>query len=140
MTQEDRLNYSAVLLEDAHRCLSTAKSNVEISDYKAAANRSYYAIFHSMRALLILDGESDRSKHTGIIALFQQRYMRTGILDRSLSKIATNAFEVRNEADYDVTYIISKDGVLEQITRAAFFVETVERYLQTRGVKIPEKS
>ena len=57
MTQEDRLNYSAVLLEDAHRCLSTAKSNVEISDYKAAANRSYYAIFHSMRALLILDDD-----------------------------------------------------------------------------------
>jgi hypothetical protein len=34
MTQEDRLNYSAVLLEDAYRCLSTAKNNVGINDYK----------------------------------------------------------------------------------------------------------
>ena len=34
MTQEDRLNYSAVLLEDAYRCLSTAKNNVGINDCK----------------------------------------------------------------------------------------------------------
>ena len=27
---------SAVLLENAHRCLKTANSNVEIGDYKAA--------------------------------------------------------------------------------------------------------
>ena len=32
MTQEDRLNYSAVRLENAHRRLKTAKSNVEIGD------------------------------------------------------------------------------------------------------------
>ena len=60
-------------------------------------------------------------------------------MDKSLSKIVTNAFEVRNEADYDVTYIISKDEVMEQIARAAFFIETVERYLETRGVEIPGK-
>ena len=86
MTQEDRLNYSAVLLENAHRCLKTAKNNVEIGDYKAAANRSYYAIFHTMRAVLILEDVPERSKHSGVIALFQQRYLKTDILDKSLSQ------------------------------------------------------
>ena len=138
MTQEDRLNYSAVLLENAHRCLKTAKSNVEIGDYKAAANRSYYAIFHTMRAVLILEDVPERSKHSGVIALFQQRYLKTGILDKSLSRIITDAFEVRNEADYDVSYIISKDEVLEQIRRAGIFMEALETYLKEQSVVIPE--
>lgn len=138
MTQEDRLNYSAVLLENAHRCLKTANSNVEIGDYKAAANRSYYAIFHSMRAVLILEDVPERSKHSGVIALFQQRYLKTGILDKTLSRIISDAFEVRNEADYDVSYIISKDEVLEQIRRAGIFMEALETYLKEQSVVIPE--
>ena len=84
MTQEDRLNYSAVLLENAHR------------------------------------------------------YLKTGILDKNLSRIITDAFEVRNEADYDVSYIISKDEVLEQIRRAGVFMGAVETYLKEQSVVIPD--
>ena len=138
MTQEDKLNYSTVLLENAHQCLKTAKSNVEISDYKAAANRSYYANFHTMRAVLILDDVPERSKHSGIIALFQQRYLKTDILDRCISRTITDAFEVRNEADYDVSYILSKEDVLGQIQRAEAFITEVEAYLKTRNVQIPD--
>ena len=137
MTQEDKLNYSSALLETAHQCLKTAKSNVETGDYKAAANRSYYAVFHSMRAILILDDAPERSKHSGVIALFQQRYLKTGILDKTLSRIITDAFEVRNEADYDVSYRISKDEALEQIRRAGILIETIETYLKKHLVKIP---
>ena len=111
---------------------------MEIGDYKAAANRSYYAIFHTMRAVLILEDVPERSKHSGVIALFQQRYIKTGILDKSLSRIVTNAFEVRNEADYDVSYIISKDEVLEQICRAEVFMGAVETYLKEQSVVIPD--
>ena len=90
-----------------------------------------------MRAVLILDDVPERSKHSGVIALFQQRYLKTGILDKSLSRIITDAFEVRNEADYDVSYNISKDEVLEQIRRAEIFVETAKTYLKEQNVVLP---
>ena len=64
--------------------------------------------------------------------------MKTGILDKSLSRIITDAFEVRNEADYDVSYIISKDEVLEQIRRAGIFMEALETYLKEQGVAISD--
>ncbi len=39
--------------------------------YKVSINRSYYAIFHAIRAITALAGY-DSSKHSGIIAYFNQ--------------------------------------------------------------------
>jgi uncharacterized protein (UPF0332 family) len=125
-------------LSIAKERLNTANLLIDSGDYKSAANRSYYAIFHTMRAVLILEDVPERSKHSGVIALFQQRFLKTGILDKSLSRIITDAFEVRNEADYDVSYIISKDEVLEQIRRVGVLMEALETYLKEQSVVIPE--
>ncbi|MBR3273062.1 MAG: HEPN domain-containing protein [Clostridia bacterium] len=100
MTIEERRALSTARLDLAFDCLNTAKVNRDIGDYRAAANRSYYAIFHAMRAVLALD-EVDMSKHSGIMAEFRRRYLKTEILDRKLSATITQAFEVRNASDYD---------------------------------------
>ena len=71
MTTEERRDLSKARYERACDCLHTAEVTREIGDYRAAANRSYYAIFHSMRAVLALD-EVDMSKHSGIMAEFQE--------------------------------------------------------------------
>ena len=42
-------------IEQAKECLELAKTTVDISE-KNSVNRSYYCIFHSMRAVLALDG------------------------------------------------------------------------------------
>lgn len=47
--------------------LQNAKEVMGSGSYKLALNRSYYAIFHAMRAVNILD-EFDSSKHSGVIA------------------------------------------------------------------------
>lgn len=51
----------------AEEDLLTAENNHQSGFYKAAINRSYYAIFHSIRAVNILDG-FDASKHSSVIA------------------------------------------------------------------------
>ena len=43
-------------LKRAEEDLLTAENNHQSGFYKAAINRSYYAIFHSIRAVNILDG------------------------------------------------------------------------------------
>lgn len=42
-------------LERAKEDLETAKLNCQSGMYKAAVNRSYYAIFHAIRAVNVLD-------------------------------------------------------------------------------------
>lgn len=52
-------------LEMAKRCIKSAKVLAADDDYKGAANRSYYAIFHCMRSVLAMEGV-DFSKHSGV--------------------------------------------------------------------------
>lgn len=55
--------------------LENARAMYGIEKYKLALNRSYYSIFHGMRAVNVLD-EFDSSKHSGIIAHFNQFHVK----------------------------------------------------------------
>ena len=65
-------------IERAKEMLDAAKGNLEIGQFKTSLNRSYYAIFHAMRAANILKG-FDSSKHSGVIAFFNKEYLKEGI-------------------------------------------------------------
>ena len=53
-------------LGQAADCLKAAENNLGSKLYKNALNRSYYCIFHSIRAVLALD-MFDAKKHSGAI-------------------------------------------------------------------------
>lgn len=57
-------------MERAFEMLIAAEDNLKIGQYKTSLNRSYYAIFHAMRAANIIKG-FDSSKHSGVIAFFK---------------------------------------------------------------------
>lgn len=46
INRKDLCNYR---LSQAEQCLKTAKDLIGLGDYKAAANRSYYCIYHSIK-------------------------------------------------------------------------------------------
>jgi uncharacterized protein (UPF0332 family) len=98
-------------------------------DYKGAANRSYYAIFHCMKSVLALEG-MDFSKHSGVSAYFRKQYIKTGIFSVELSDIIGEAFDIRNDSDYDDYYILSKEDVNEQIENAEKFYHTIKQYIE----------
>ncbi|MBR3016490.1 MAG: HEPN domain-containing protein [Clostridia bacterium] len=101
----------------------------------AAANRAYYAVFHGMRAVLALD-EIDMSKHSAVIAVFRKIYLKTNILDRRFSGLITDAFEIRNESDYDDFYIIAKTDVEQEILETKEFLEAIKAHLINHGVMV----
>lgn len=120
-----RLDRAKEMIQDA-RQLSAAGS------FKSGNNRAYYAIFHAMRAILALE-EVDFKKHSGVIQFFQREYIKTGIFDKSYSKIIVSASEIRNASDYDDFYLASKEETEEQIDGAEKFCRAVEEHLS--GVK-----
>lgn len=61
--------------------LEDARIMYEAGRYKNALNRAYYAIFHGMRAVNALDG-FDSSKHSGVIAHFNQNYVKEGFFQK----------------------------------------------------------
>lgn len=116
-------------LEQARECLDTAVREVEGGSYKCAANRSYYCIFHAMRAVLAIDG-FDSKKHSGIIAVFRQRYIKTGIFPAEFSRMIDAAFETRGDSDYEDFFVIAKEEVAEQIENAKTFLSAVDAYVK----------
>ena len=63
-------------LESAREKLSAAEDLFENGHYRDSVSRSYYAIFTAARALLVTKG-LDSSKHSGVIALFNQHFVKT---------------------------------------------------------------
>ena len=118
-------------LEKAAEFLDDAEKTLELEMYDTAANRSYYAIFHAVRALFALDGK-DFKKHSGVIAYFQMDYIKTGIFDKRMSDIIKSAFSLRTDSDYEDFFIISHEEVRKQVAEAAEFYKTVSEYLKTK--------
>lgn len=129
MEHDYKIELSKRRLEIAHERLTTAKAMLELGDYKASANRLYYAIFSAMRAVLALDG-FDSKKHSGIIARFRQSYIKTGIFSTEMSKIIDDLEVIIEDSDYDDFYIISKEDIKIQSQKAEHFISEVEKYLE----------
>jgi len=114
--------------ENARSDLNAAKVLFSAGEYRGAVNRSYYSIFHSLRAVLALD-DFDSSKHSGIIAYFNQHYVKNGIFDKNVSKLISSAFRLREKADYQDFYIVCITEAENQIKMAEELAGIIEKYL-----------
>jgi len=115
-------------LEKSKEDLVTSKTNYDAGLYRGSVNRSYYAIFHAVRALLALE-QKDYKKHSSVIAHFHKEYVKTGLFDKKYGEVINRAFEIRNEADYEDFYVFSKESVKRQLENAIKFIDAVEDYI-----------
>lgn len=131
MPEPSKQALSQYRLSKAAECYIAAKCLLDDGLYTDSANRSYYAIFHAVRALLALDGV-DFKKHSGVISYFQQHYIKTGIFDRELSDIVRDAFSIRQNSDYEDLFVISRADVNQQLENARKFLDIVTQYLSSQ--------
>ena len=131
--ENSMIELSKYRFESSKEDLFDAKLMYENGRYKNALNRGYYAIFHAIRAVNALDG-FDSSKHSGVIAHFNQEYVKTGIFSKEISKIIKEASENREKADYLDFYVASKEEAQKQLVRAEKAIELVQQYLENRSI------
>ena len=116
-------------LARAKEDLETAVDNLENGKYRASVNRSYYAVFHSIRAITALN-HFDSSKHSGVIAFFNQHYIKPGVFDKELSKMIDSCSRLREKADYDDFYLVAKDDAVQQFDKARKINQAIEVYMK----------
>lgn len=129
MLDENKIYLSKHRLASAKESLEEGQLLLESQKYKGANNRAYYAIFHSMRAILALDG-FDSKKHSGVIAKFNENYVKSQIFEIDYGKIVKNASVIRNNSDYDDFFIATKEQAENQIKDAKKFILATEKYLE----------
>ena len=115
----------------AKEVLRDAETLLNQDSFSSSVNRSYYAIFHALRAVTALDG-FDSSKHSGVIAYINREYVKTGIFEKRLSNILDTAFRLREKADYDDFFIISIDAAKEKLLKAEEVICMVQPFLKEK--------
>jgi len=95
---------------------------------RSIINRTYYAMFYAMLALLIFE-EYGTSKHSGVLSYFNSRFIKNGLLPRELGRAVNKAFDLRIRGDYREKVSLTKEQVAPFIDIAKKFVDTVKDYL-----------
>lgn len=126
--QPSKWDLSLYRIQRAEEDLKSARLNLESGLYKAAVNRSYYSIFHAIRSVNVLD-EFDASKHSSVIAHFNQYHVHTGDFEKGTYKIIDSAYRIREKCDYSDFFVVSREEAEEQIQKADIFLKEVQNYL-----------
>jgi len=92
--------------------------------WNTCANRLYYACFYAVTALLTRNGLSS-SKHTGVKALFNQHFVKTGQVSRENGKLYNQLFEDRQEGDYVDFVLFDRETVEPWIPKVEQFIESI---------------
>ncbi len=116
MEEKRRVNVEK-LIDVAKRNLDEMRTMFANKHYCGTVNRAYYAMFHAVSALLLLDGKRYK-KHSGVITAFGRDYAKIGLVPKEYAEFLNKAYDVRNKADYDVDMVID-DKVADLYHRKA---------------------
>ncbi len=106
----------------ARETLAVAGELFNNGHYRDAANRAYYAMFYCGLGLLAAKNLGT-SKHTGVLSLFSQHFVKTGQISTLAGRHLRQAFELRQNCDYREFVHISKEQVQEVLANAAQFIQ-----------------
>lgn len=116
-------------LEKAQKTFDATMLCVGQNMWETAANRLYYAIFHAVSALLIHDDFRVKS-HRGIMALFGEHYVRTGIFTKKDGSLLSDLIIMRDNADYNCFFETNEEKLSPLIEPTRLFMEKIKRYIQ----------
>lgn len=83
--------------ERAECTVGEAIDELSRMNFRLAVNRAYYSVFYAMRAFLAI-ANKDSSKHSGVISLFNQYFIKTGIVSEISFKSIQSLMDLRHEA------------------------------------------
>lgn len=115
-------------VQTAIETLETAKMCIEAKHYKDAVNRSYYAAFHAVRAVLAME-KIDFKRHKDVIAYFNKTYVATEIFEKPIGRRLAQLQLKREKCDYDDFYVVSKEEAETQYQNSVDILSVVKKYL-----------
>ena len=113
-------------VEQAGEALAAAQILLRAGSLRASVNRSYYAMFYAILALLAAQKE-ETAKHSGAIALFDRLYVHAGLFPTEFSKWLRRAFDLRTRCDYGAMVTITDDEASTLLEQATTFVSAVTK-------------
>lgn len=111
----------------AEEDLETAYLLLDAKQYRGANNRAYYSIYHTIDAVLSIEGIAFK-RHKDTLAYFNKQYIATKIFPREMGRKIVKAEEIRHASDYDTFYVASKEVTLQQVETAEQLLNLARTY------------
>ncbi len=115
--------------------LDTARLLLNASQYRGANNRAYYSIYHTIDAVLSIEGKAFK-RHKDTLAYFNRNYVATEIFPREMGRRIVKAEEIRHSSDYDTFYIASREVTTQQVETAEILLKLAEAYFDTKKTNL----
>lgn len=124
LTDEERAILVNLEYEKGKSFLEQAEKIVELGYWDMVANRLYYAVFHAVSALLIKNGHKVGT-HKGVVLLFGQHYIKTGIFSPVEGRLYSQLQTMREKADYVCTFQTSQEEITPMLEPARKMIEKI---------------
>ena len=124
LTDEERAILVNLEYEKGKSFLEQAEKIVELGYWDMVANRLYYAVFHAVSALLIKNGHKVGT-HKGVVLLFGQHYIKTGIFSPVEGRLYSELQTMREKADYVCTFQTSQEEITPMLEPARKMIEKI---------------
>ena len=125
---ERQKNLSNYRIAEAEDSLKVAALCLKEGLYKDSINRSYYAAFYAVKAILALS-TVDFKRHKDVMGYFNKEYVAKEIFPREIGRKLGTLQRVREKSDYDDFYIASREKAEEQFQTAELVIGEVKKYL-----------
>jgi uncharacterized protein (UPF0332 family) len=119
------------LLKKAQEDLKASEIMIENGIFRIAASRVYYAMFYIVEALLLTKGLIFTS-HKGLISSFNKEFIKSGIFNIKFGRLLRDAFDIRQNSDYEIIPDITESKTKELVLLAKEFLEEAKKYLGKR--------
>lgn len=126
---DDLKKLIAYRLEQAKDTLVVAKELLINGHTRDAVNRAYYSMFYCGLGLLAAKNLGT-SKHTGVLSLFSQHFVKTGEISKDAGRHLREAFELRQRCDYREFVVIEPSQAEEVVSNAEAFITEVQSLLE----------
>ena len=108
----------------AREALGDADAALREGRWNEASNRIYYAA-----TALLATRNFSSTRHSGVISLLHEHFVRPGTFPRALAHQLSSAFDMRAESDYKDFAEPDPVRLREMLAQAGVFIETVEKLL-----------
>ncbi|MEW6377989.1 MAG: HEPN domain-containing protein [bacterium] len=132
MTEENQKINIREEVERADQTIKAARLLYENGFFNDAISRLYYFLLYYIRALLLTKGLEPKS-HEGALRLFSLHFVRTGFFKTESSHIFSKMMKYREEADYNPSYLFTKEDFITFSKESEELTARIRDYLKKEG-------
>lgn len=117
-------------MDKARKWLADAQKTFESKVFDSSVLASYLVMFHAARAILYFDGYREKS-HACIGRYLEEKYVKTGKLEKSWVDLLDHHREIRHNNQYDLSFSASESETEKALDSALKFLDRMNSLLAT---------